>query len=472
MGTHMSRAVRAHDSSQSLRSLNFNKQEDSSVKNKSNTMKHHSSSEELDSMPDENEHSHHSTHSNQSHRSTPSSRDTPQKPMHRNHSFGDIHLMRNAAKHNNMPRNSSYGDVRKHRHHHDLHSVSKRFQQVLGRSESFRESREIQAITFKKDFQTHYSCDLRSPLSHGRYATVTAALSYLTAENVAVKIISKDRLRSKGVPAPRANAHERTMRTAILNGIKSCSWLYDKKSGRRCAGENVRVEVLALRNLANQPNVVKFVDVFEDEAFFYLVMELCKGGNLLERINKVKNMKEAQAGPLLKQMLAVTNVCHAQGIAHRDLKLENFVFHSETEDYPLKLVDFGSAAFFRHGQNRPFKGAAGTFNYMAPEVFESNYGPIADVWSLGVVGYSMLCGTLPFSGTTCEVLKEKILHDEVEFSHPAWGDVSECAKDLLKKMLEKNPDFRITVDEALSHAWFRQGGGGEGSNRCGGTESE
>ncbi|KAL2630634.1 hypothetical protein R1flu_015320 [Riccia fluitans] len=431
--------VRAHDSNHSLKSLNLSKHEGS---NHGSTR--HSGHLALDGNLDMtvNDDSSHgprlsrSTYSNSSsvHSAVSSSfRDSPtEKSIHRNRSFGDIHRFKQAVK-RHIPRNFSHGEIRKHRHL-EPHSVSKRFQQILGRSESFREAREVKEITFKKDFLTHYSCDLYHPLSHGRYGYVTAALSCLTRENFAVKIIHKDKL-------------------------------FDKKTGRRCDGENVRVEVLALKNLANQPNVVKFVDVFEDEMFFYLVMELCRGGNLLERINRLKNMKEAQAGPLLKQMLAVTNVCHAQGIAHRDLKLENFVFLSATEDYPLKLVDFGSAAFFRNGNSRPFKGVAGTFNYMAPEVFDHSYGPIADVWSLGVVAYSMLCGTLPFNGDNIEDLKRKILHEEVEFSHPAWDDVSESAKDLLRKMLEKNPDYRITVDEALSHSWFNERGASPGSNR-------
>ncbi|KAL3688510.1 hypothetical protein R1sor_014819 [Riccia sorocarpa] len=470
MGTHLSRSGRADDCNHSLKSLHLSKLDGSKHGSKRHSSqrkldgsdhgstkysshKHEGSSDssfrhsgrtELDTdfdmmLDDESSYgsrrlSKSSTSNGSVHSAlTASFRDSPpEKPIQRNHSFGDIHRLKQAVK-NHIPRNFSHGEIRKYRYP-EHRSVSKRFTQVLGRSESFREAREIKEITFRKDFLTHYSCDIYHPLSHGRYGYVTAALSYITHENVAVKIIHKDRL-------------------------------FDKKTGRRCDGENVRVEVLALKNLANQPNVVKFVDVFEDEMFFYLVMELCRGGNLLERVNRLKSLKEEQAGPLVKQMLAVTNVCHAQGIAHRDLKLENFVFHSATDDYPLKLVDFGSAAFFRTGKSRPFKEIAGTFNYMAPEVFDHSYGHMADVWSLGVVAYSMLCGTLPFKGENLEDLKRKILHDEVEFSHPAWDDVSESAKDLLRKLLEKNPDYRITIDEALSHSWFRERGACQGSNR-------
>ncbi|CAM6125281.1 unnamed protein product [Calypogeia fissa] len=345
--------------------------------------------------------------------------------VHHHHHHGHHHHHHGSEKahHPTLFRHASHGDFRAH-FHDDLKMVSKRFNQVLGRSESARkEDKEV--VIYKQDFQTKYFCNLSSPLSHGRYATVTLASSCLTDQNVAVKIISKDKL-------------------------------FDKKSGKRCAGENVRVEVIALRNLSNEPNVVKFLDVYEDEAFFYVVMELCKGGNLLERINKAGPMKEEQAGPLLKQMLTVTQICHSHGIAHRDLKLENFVFLSDTEDYPLNLVDFGSAAFFKHGESRPFKGAVGTFNYMAPEVYDSSYGASADVWSLGIIGFALLCSFLPYTADSYEELRDKIMNEEVAFSQPAWEHVSESAKILIKKMLDKDPDFRITTAEALAHPWLTQ----------------
>eukprot|EP00246_Nothoceros_aenigmaticus_P000324 TRINITY_DN1047_c0_g1_i1.p1 TRINITY_DN1047_c0_g1~~TRINITY_DN1047_c0_g1_i1.p1 ORF type:complete len:374 (-),score=55.76 TRINITY_DN1047_c0_g1_i1:296-1417(-) len=279
---------------------------------------------------------------------------------------------------------------------------------------------------FRTGFQFHYRIELNGSCPHGKYAAVASAIDLQTSKDVAVKIISKLKLmKCSGSP-----------------------------------GEDVKVEVRALRTLKGMPNVVQFIDAYEDADFFYIVMEYLKGGTLLEYVKSVGHLGEDKTASLLRQMLNILTICHQEGISHRDLKLENFLFsHScskEGQEHSLKLVDFGSAGFFKSGDLNPFKASVGTPFYMAPEIISgASYGPPADVWSLGVTAYSTLCGQFPFCAASKE-LNDLILHQPVTFSSPVWEDVSDCAKDLLLKMLDKDPYHRISASQALLHPWVQK----------------
>ncbi|MBA0749372.1 hypothetical protein Gogos_003315, partial [Gossypium gossypioides] len=156
--------------------------------------------------------------------------------------------------------------------------------------------------------------------------------------------------------------------------------------------EDVRREVEIMRHLPKHPNIVTFREAFEDKEAIYLVMELCRGGELFDRILAKGHYSERAAATIIKTILEI--VCHEHGVIHRDLKPENFLFADESESAPIKAIDFGLSIFYESGQR--FSDIVGSPYYMAPEVLKRNYGEEVDVWSIGVILYILLCGVPPF----------------------------------------------------------------------------
>ncbi|MBA0819799.1 hypothetical protein Gohar_003754, partial [Gossypium harknessii] len=158
--------------------------------------------------------------------------------------------------------------------------------------------------------------------------------------------------------------------------------------------EDVRREVEIMRHLPKHPNIVTFREAFEDKEAIYLVMELCRGGELFDRILAKGHYSERAAATIIKTILEIVKVCHEHGVIHRDLKPENFLFADESESAPIKAIDFGLSIFYESGQR--FSDIVGSPYYMAPEVLKRNYGEEVDVWSIGVILYILLCGVPPF----------------------------------------------------------------------------
>ncbi|XP_058202051.1 calcium-dependent protein kinase 24-like [Rhododendron vialii] len=216
--------------------------------------------------------------------------------------------------------------------------------------------------------------------------------------------------------------------------------------------EDVRREVEIMRHLPAHPNIVRYKDVFEDKEAVYLVMELCQGGELFDRIVARGHYTERGAATITKTIIEVVQVCHKHGVIHRDLKPENFLYANTSENSPLKAIDFGLSIFFEPGQH--FGEIVGSPYYMAPEVLRRNYGPEIDVWSAGVILYILLCGVPPFWAESEEGIAQAIVRGEIDFERDPWTRVSEDAKDLVKGMLDPNPYSRMTVEEVLEHRWI------------------
>ncbi|KAL2345324.1 hypothetical protein Fmac_006609 [Flemingia macrophylla] len=220
--------------------------------------------------------------------------------------------------------------------------------------------------------------------------------------------------------------------------------------------EDVRREIEIMHHLEGCPNVVSIKGGYEDGVAIHVVMELCEGGELFHRIVERGHYTEAKAAKLARTILAVVETCHSLGVMHRDLKPENFLFLHGTEDSTLKAIDFGMSVFFKPGEI--FRDMVGSPYYMAPEVLRRHYGPEADVWSAGVIIYILLCGTPPFWGESEQEIFEEVLHGDLNFSSDPWPNISESAKDLVRKMLVKDPRKRITAHEALRHPWIQVDG--------------
>ncbi|KAD0020786.1 hypothetical protein E3N88_44912 [Mikania micrantha] len=175
--------------------------------------------------------------------------------------------------------------------------------------------------------------------------------------------------------------------------------------------EDVRREIEIMHHLSGHPNVVSIQGAYEDSVAVHLVMELCAGGELFDRITKKGHYSERKAADLVRTIVGET-----------------------------------------------FIDVVGSPYYVAPEVLLKCYGPEADIWSAGVILYILLCGVPPFWGESENDIFEEVLRGKLDFSSDPWPSISESAKDLVRKMLIKNPRKRITAHEILCHPWINEDG--------------
>ncbi|XP_057718217.1 CDPK-related kinase 5-like [Arachis stenosperma] len=220
--------------------------------------------------------------------------------------------------------------------------------------------------------------------------------------------------------------------------------------------EDVRREVKILRALNGHKNLVQYYDAFEDQDNVYIVMELCEGGELLDRIlSKGGKYSEDDAKAVMVQILNVVAFCHLQGVVHRDLKPENFLYTSkdESSESELKAIDFGLSDFVRPDER--LNDIVGSAYYVAPEVLHRSYSTEADVWSIGVIAYILLCGSRPFWARTESGIFRAVLKADPSFDEAPWPSLSTEAKDFVKRLLNKDPRKRISASQALSHPWIR-----------------
>nr|DAD18025.1 TPA_asm: hypothetical protein HUJ06_019488 [Nelumbo nucifera] len=218
--------------------------------------------------------------------------------------------------------------------------------------------------------------------------------------------------------------------------------------------EDVRREVKILKGLSGHRNLLKFHDACEDANNVYIIMELCEGGELLDRIlSRGGRYTEVDAKVIIVQILSVVAFCHLQGVVHRDLKPENFLFTSRDDDTTLKLIDFGLSDFIRPDER--LNDIVGSAFYVAPEVLHRSYSLEADIWSIGVITYILLCGSRPFWARTESGVFRSVLRADPNFDESPWPTVSPEAKDFVKRLLNKDHRKRMTAAQALTHPWLR-----------------
>jgi calcium-dependent protein kinase len=210
-------------------------------------------------------------------------------------------------------------------------------------------------------------------------------------------------------------------------------------------------EITVLRSL-DHPNILKLYEFYQDEKNYYIITEYCSGGELFDRVIANGFLSEAVAAEYMKQILSVLVYCHDRSVVHRDLKPENFMLASPEHNASLKVIDFGTADFFRKGEK--MRSRFGSPYYIAPEVLRRNYDEKCDVWSAGVNLYILLSGNPPFDGANDEQILKKVEQGQYDFSDPEWDSISDDAKDLISKMMTYDPDQRITARQALQHPWL------------------
>uniref|UniRef100_A0A3B4AZM4 Ribosomal protein S6 kinase n=1 Tax=Periophthalmus magnuspinnatus TaxID=409849 RepID=A0A3B4AZM4_9GOBI len=227
---------------------------------------------------------------------------------------------------------------------------------------------------------------------------------------------------------------------------------------------NSQREIAALRQCESHPNIVKLHEVYTDQFHTYLVMELLKGGELLERIKRKKLFGEAEASQLLQSLVSAVSFMHEAGVVHRDLKPENILFADEAEDSVLKVIDFGFARLCPAG-SAPLQTPCFTLQYAAPELFESaGYDKACDLWSLGVILYTMLSGQVPFQSSQRGMtsshaadIMHKIKEGDFSLEGEAWKGVSEDAKELVKGLLTVDPERRLKLSDLKENSWLQGG---------------
>eukprot|EP00897_Mesotaenium_endlicherianum_P004296 jgi/Mesen1/3895/ME000208S02896 len=258
--------------------------------------------------------------------------------------------------------------------------------------------------------------DLGPIIGEGEFGCVRSCISRRTGERLACKVISKSRLRTPAAVAA------------------------------------VQTEVAVMEAVGEHPSIVTLRDTVEDSQHVCLIMELCNGGDLFTRISERRHYSEANAAEVCARIAEVVRHCRSKSVLHRDLKPENILLCHKESDTIVRLADFGASTFVKLGKKLTM--LAGSPYYVAPEVIDGCYGIEADVWSLGVILYILLCGVPPFWHEEEEGILSAIKQGKVDMAWGPWKNISEDAKDLVMRMLTRDTWQRITPEEILAHPWI------------------
>ena len=225
--------------------------------------------------------------------------------------------------------------------------------------------------------------------------------------------------------------------------------------------DNLEKEIDIISSL-DHPNIARFYETFNDERYFHIVTELCRGKELSKLLKQNGGkIKEKNCRIIVMKILHAINYCHSHGIVHCDLKPDNIIFETPNEDeendnilslLDLKLIDFGLSS--RIKKNKKLNNTVGTPYFIAPEILKGEYDEKCDVWSIGVILYYILSGKFPFIGNSNTEIFEKINNSEPIFKKNLFNNISENAINFIKKCLIKNPNERPNANECLSHPWL------------------
>lgn len=273
-----------------------------------------------------------------------------------------------------------------------------------------------EAIGYKSFFDFY---DMMEDIGEGKFGVVKLGVHKKTKEKVAIKIIKKE-----------------SMNTTDIELVKS------------------EIDIM---KLCRHRNIVTLLDHFENSEYIFIIMELLTGGDLEEHFHKTKfKFTEAKAASIMYQLASGIKYLHDYGVLHRDLKPENIMLSDNTEKATIKIMDFGLSKIM--GPQERVADGFGTLSFVAPEVLiRQPYNKQIDIWSLGVILYYMLSGTLPFDDENDneEVIAKMTVFTEVQFPSKYWSKRTEDVIDLIRKCLIKNPEERIKIDEYLQHLWIK-----------------
>ncbi|ORY36783.1 Pkinase-domain-containing protein, partial [Neocallimastix californiae] len=203
------------------------------------------------------------------------------------------------------------------------------------------------------------------------------------------------------------------------------------------------------------PHIVEFIDYFETKSKYYIVFELATGGELFDRICQKRKFTEKDAAIVITTVVGAVSFLHARGIVHRDIKPENLLYRNNSPNSDLLLCDFGISKMIESPEEM-LTTVCGSPGYTAPEILKHEpYSKPVDMWSIGVITYTLLCGYSPFHyADDIDQLRNAICHGRYTFDNIYWAYISRYAKDFIKSLLQVQPKKRLTADEALQHTWL------------------
>lgn len=227
-----------------------------------------------------------------------------------------------------------------------------------------------------------------------------------------------------------------------------------KKKGKSDADIAALQQEIVILLKCDHPNIVQLNDYCDTTKRIYMVVEFCDGGDVFERVIQYKKFTEKAAIHVVTQVSTGLIHIHSKSFVHRDLKPDNLMYVTKDLNSDIKIIDFGLAGDCSGGQK--CTTPCGTAHYAAPEVLSAqSYDMSADLWSLGVIIYTLLCGFPPFfdASNNMKNLYHLIKKGSYSFPSPFWDEISDEAKDLITKLLVKDPKQRLTAAQVLKHAW-------------------
>jgi len=300
-------------------------------------------------------------------------------------------------------------------------------------------------------------------MGDGAFSNVYKALDKRSSQKVAIKCVRKFEL-------------NRNQEGKHLNAEL-------KKKPRAIERANILKEVSIMRTL-NHPSIIKLISFTESKEHYFLILELMEGGELFHQIVKLTYFSEELARHVILQVARGIRYLHEEkGVVHRDIKPENLLFEAipivpskQTKQRPydeekedegeflpnvggggigqVKIADFGLSKIVWADQTAT---PCGTVGYTAPEIVkDERYSKSVDMWAMGCVLYTLLCGFPPFFDESIQVLTEKVARGYYTFLSPWWDDISDSSKDLISHLLCVDPDKRYTIDEFLAHPWCKE----------------
>ncbi|XP_041731659.1 MAP/microtubule affinity-regulating kinase 4 isoform X3 [Coregonus clupeaformis] len=301
----------------------------------------------------------------------------------------------------------------------DLHTSlsTSRSEKSTGWSSRSLGARCRNSITLCSDEQPHIgNYRLLKTIGKGNFAKVKLARHILTSKEVAIKIIDKNQLNPTSL-------------------------------------QKLFREVRIMKGL-NHPNIVQLFEVIETENTLYLIMEYASGGEVFDYLVSHGRMKEKEARAKFRQIVSAVHYCHLKNIVHRDLKAENLLLDADSN---IKIADFGFSNEFTMGNK--LDTFCGSPPYAAPELFQGKKydGPEVDIWSLGVILYTLVSGSLPFDGQNLKELRERVLRGK--YRVPFY--MSTDCEGILRRFLVLNPTKRCTLEQIMNDKWINSGYDGE-----------
>ena len=285
--------------------------------------------------------------------------------------------------------------------------------------------KEEEKTRWLKAIREHIGCfnfsdyyDIRDVIGKGKFGLVRKAIHKATQKEVAFKIMRKSNMKALDL----------------------------ELMGRE-------IEIL---KICQHPNIIRLLDIFENSDYLFIVMECLKGGDLFAHLEKLKfQISEERAASFAYSIIVALSYLHSYGIAHRDLKPENILLINDAQDSDIKLMDFGLSKIIAPDEKsvEPF----GTLSYVAPEVLKTlPYGKSVDMWSLGVISYLMISGSLPFDDDNDSEVARLIKCEEPTYTRGKWKNSSQESIDFTKKLLCKDVSKRMSIEDAIKHPWINK----------------